>query len=225
MSPVPAPGHLTAPDGSPSADELATLIAAKLCHDFISPSGAIVSGLDLLKDPSAQDMREEAMGLVEASARKLVKLVHFARVAFGAATTSERFSSEELETLAQGVFEDLRANLTWTSSAAQFGKPQARAALNLAQLAGGCLPSGGTATLTLAQEGGALVMTAVSEGPRARFKAEAVAGLSGEPVGDGMLAGQWTQPYWLFHTVRAAGGELSFETGQDRVDIRIRMPA
>ena len=44
--------------------ELAALVAAKLCHDFISPSGAIVSGLDLLKDPSAQDMKDDALALI-----------------------------------------------------------------------------------------------------------------------------------------------------------------
>ncbi|MGZ3299264.1 MAG: hypothetical protein ACXU8O_09630, partial [Asticcacaulis sp.] len=31
--------------------ELATQLVAKLCHDFISPAGAIMSGLDLLEDP------------------------------------------------------------------------------------------------------------------------------------------------------------------------------
>jgi phosphoribosylformimino-5-aminoimidazole carboxamide ribonucleotide (ProFAR) isomerase len=54
--------------------ELASLIAAKLCHDFISPSGAIVSGLDLLNDPTAQDMRDDAMNLITDSARKMVAL-------------------------------------------------------------------------------------------------------------------------------------------------------
>jgi 4-hydroxybenzoate polyprenyltransferase len=66
--------------------ELAALIAAKLCHDFISPSGAIMSGLDLLNDPTAQDMREDALGLITDSAKKMVALVQFCRVAFGAAT-------------------------------------------------------------------------------------------------------------------------------------------
>ena len=58
----------------PDGQALAALIAGKLCHDFISPAGAIGSGLDLLKDPSAQDMRDDAMGLIEASARKMVVL-------------------------------------------------------------------------------------------------------------------------------------------------------
>ena len=63
--------------------QLSAQLAARMCHDFISPAGAIVSGLDLLEDPSAQDMREDAMNLITASAKKLVALLSFDRVAFG----------------------------------------------------------------------------------------------------------------------------------------------
>src|SRR3990167_11005952 len=68
----------------PEAAELAAQIAARLCHDFISPASAIVSGLDLLEDPTAQDMREDAMTLIAQSARKLADQLQFCRVAFGA---------------------------------------------------------------------------------------------------------------------------------------------
>ena len=69
MTDMPEP---TAPD-SPAIRpaELAAYLAARMCHDFISPASAIVSGLDLLEDPTAQDMRDDAMGLIAASARKL----------------------------------------------------------------------------------------------------------------------------------------------------------
>ena len=62
--------------------EVAAYLAARMCHDFISPASAIASGLDLLEDPSAQDMREEAMALIAASARKLADQLSFCRVAF-----------------------------------------------------------------------------------------------------------------------------------------------
>ena len=74
--PEPTPREVTAP-------ELAAQLAGKLCHDFISPTSAISSGADLLDDPSAQDMREEAIGLITASARKLVAMLAFARLSFG----------------------------------------------------------------------------------------------------------------------------------------------
>ena len=64
----------------PSGAELATWVAAKLCHDFVSPAGAINSGLDLLSDPSAADMRDDALGLITQSATKLLSLIYFCRV-------------------------------------------------------------------------------------------------------------------------------------------------
>ena len=108
-----------------SAD-LAAFIAGKLCHDFISPAGAIMSGLDLLEDPTAQDMRDDAMGLIRQSAKKMVALVHFARVAFGAATTSEQFTAAELHGLVAGLSEGGRASLDWRMTDEVFSKPEAR---------------------------------------------------------------------------------------------------
>src|ERR1700753_356115 len=111
MTDMPEP---TAPD-SPAIRpaELAAYLAARMCHDFISPASAIVSGLDLLDDPSAQDMREEAMGLIGTSARKLTDLLQFSRVAFGASASAETFDARELEKLARGVFGHMRAELEW----------------------------------------------------------------------------------------------------------------
>jgi histidine phosphotransferase ChpT len=203
---------------------LASHIAAKLCHDFISPTGAIVSGLDLLKDPSAQDMRDDAMSLIEASAHKLVTIVNFARVAFGAATSAERFDARELENLLKSAFEHVRAELEWAVEQQTFEKPAARALLNLAQIGGGALPTGGVARVTAVTEGDHIVMAVEAKGARVRMKPEVATGLRGEQLTDG-LAGQWIQPFWLSEVVRDAGGTLSFEVAEEgAVTIRARMP-
>lgn len=205
--------------------ELATYVAAKLCHDFISPSGAIMSGLDLLNDPSAQDMRDDALGLIEQSARKMVALVHFARVAFGAATTSERFAGHELRGLVSGMVEGGRAVMDWRiDDAEQFSKPQARALVNLAYLTMGALPSGGTAVVSVRRDDATVVLEGRAEGARARLKPEAVTGLAGQRLVEG-LAGQWIQPFWLWLTVHEAGGVLTVDSEDGRVSITGSMPA
>jgi histidine phosphotransferase ChpT len=207
----------------PSGAELATYIAAKLCHDFVSPAGAISSGLDLLNDPSAADMRDDALGLITQSAAKLLALVYFCRVAFGAATTSERFTGEELRVLVEGMIEGGRATMDWRVSETDFDKPSARALLNLAYLTAGALPSGGEAVITSHRDGDMLVMTGLAAGARARLKPEAFVGLSGERLKEG-LAGQWIQPYWLWLTAHEAGGSLSVVAEEGRVAIVARMP-
>lgn len=203
---------------------LASFISAKLCHDFISPAGAIVSGLDLLKDPAAQDMRDDALGLIDASAQKLVQIVHFARVAYGAATTSERFDSAELEALVKDAFSQMRAELDWDVHIPTFEKPAARAFLNLAQMGGAALPMGGTAKVSASIDGEVLVMTTESKGPKARLKNEMLVGLRGEQLNEG-LAGQWIQGFWLASVVKEAGGTITVDTGEETVSLRVQIPA
>jgi len=208
----------------PDGQALAALIAGKLCHDFISPAGAIGSGLDLLKDPSAQDMREDAMGLIEASSRKMVALVAFARVAFGASTSAERFSGSELGALVSGLTEGGRAALDWRVAGDDgFSRAQARTLVNLSYLAMAALPSGGAAMVSARREGRELVIEGVAEGPRARLKPEAATGLAGRPLEEG-LPGQWIQPYWLWLTVHDAGGTLDVRADEGRVALVARMP-
>ena len=203
---------------------LAAFVAAKLCHDFISPAAAISSGLDLLKDPSAQDMRDDAMNLIEASSAKLIEIVNFARVAFGAATMAETFEAGELEKLTRAAFSHGRAELEWDVEPATFTKPAARALLNLAQIAGAALSMGGTAKVSVRSEDADLVMRTQSTGPRIRVKAETLTGLKGEPLTEG-LAGQWIQGFWLHEVVREAGGTLTPDVGEEAFTLEIRIPA
>lgn len=207
----------------PDGQALATLVAGKLCHDFISPAGAISSGLDLLKDPSAQDMRDDAMGLIEQSAKKMVALVNFARVAFGAATSAERFSGAELGELVASLTEGGRASMDWQVGERNFSKPQARALVNLAYLTVAALPSGGAATIGVREDGDTLTLEGRAEGNRARLKGEAISGLAGQPLSEG-LQGQWIQPYWLWLTVHDAGGELVTTAEEGRVTLSAHMP-
>lgn len=208
----------------PAEHELATQLVAKLCHDFISPAGAIMSGLDLLEDPSAQDMKQEALNLISTSAKKLVTLVYFARVAFGAATTSEAFSGKELNKILADIFGTMRAELDFDILPdTLFPKPAARALVNLGLIAGNSLPTGGVAHLETRRDDQAIYLTATARGPRARLKPEAVEGLSGKPLSDG-LQGQWIQPHWLWSVVKEAGGTLAFTAEPEHLTFNIRMP-
>jgi histidine phosphotransferase ChpT len=221
MSDTPAQ-HVPVPPPRPT--ELAAYLAARMCHDFISPASAIVSGLDLLEDPSAQDMRDEAMSLIGASARKLSDLLSFTRVAFGASATAETFDSRALETLAQGVFAHMRAELDWQVEPPSVEKPVARALLNLAQLGGAALPTGGTTRVRATQDELGTVRLAVeSQGPRARLRPEVLAGLKGEGMGEG-LHGHWVQAYYLHLIVRDAGGRLKAEASDEKVTFAVLLP-
>jgi histidine phosphotransferase ChpT len=204
--------------------EVAAYLAARMCHDFISPASAIVSGLDLLEDPSAQDMREDAMGLIASSARKLAELLAFTRVAFGASASAETFDVRELEKLAQGVFAHMRAELNWALEVEAAPKPAARALLNLAQMAGAALPMGGVANVRAVRQDDALLITAEATGGRCRVRPEVLAGLRGEPHGEG-LHGHWVQAYYVHLFVTDAGGRVFAEHGDEKVLFSALVPA
>jgi histidine phosphotransferase ChpT len=206
------------------AAELAAYMAARMCHDFISPASAIVSGLDLLEDPTAQDMRDDAMELIGASARKLSDLLLFTRVAFGAAASAETFDARELEKLAQGVFGHMRAELDWQVEVPAVNKPTARTLLNLAQMAGAALPTGGVAQVRAVQEGDAIAISVLAKGPRARIRPEVLAGLRGEGPGEG-LHGHWVQARYVNLFVGDAGGKVFADVAEETVTFAASVPA
>ncbi len=216
---------LTAPGAPPvSAEELAAKLAARLCHDFMSPASGIISGLDLLDDPSAKDMRDEAMDLIASSARKLVDLLTFARVAFGAYASAESFDSRELEGLSTGVFAHVRPQLEWAVEAPQLPKAAARALLNLMQISAGALATGGLARVTTSQADGRITVLVEAKGARVRLHPDVAAGLAGQPLSEG-LAGRWVQAYYLHALTAAAGGSVSVEPGEEQITFRAVVPA
>ncbi len=209
----------------PNPADLAALLAGRLCHDFISPASAIASGLDLLEDESAQDMREDAMNLITQSSKKLVDLLAFSRVAFGASASAEQFDSRDLETLAQGVFAHVRPDLEWAVEPATLNKPAARALLNLAQVAAGALPTGGLAKVRVVEGDGRIAITIDATGTRARLRPEVLGGLKGEPLGEGELGGHWVQAFYLHSLLKAAGGQVAAEVAEERVTLAAWVPA
>lgn len=210
-------------DALPDRQQLATLVAAKLCHDFASPASAIGQGIGLFDDPSMQDMREDAINLIRDSAKKLHALIEFGRVAYGASSSAETFATDTLQGLAQNLLGGGRATLDWQVPQMTLSKPRARALLNMTCLAMQCLPTGGTATITARAAADGLILQANSEGPRARLKPEAAEGVQGLPLSDG-LPGQWTQPYWLWLTVTDIGGQLDIQSTEGQVSLTAAMP-
>lgn len=219
----PEPVPPAAEDMPPEAAELAAQIAARLCHDFISPASAIVSGLDLLEDPTAQDMREDAMDLIGQSARKLADLLQFSRVAFGASASAETYDTRGLEALARGIYAHVRPELEWKVEVPSLNKAGGRILMNLCQIAAGALPIGGVATARAVEADGRAAISLEAAGPRAKLKPEVLRGLKGEPRGDA-VGGAWVQAYYLHLIVKAAGGQLAAEVGDDKVTLAAWAP-
>jgi histidine phosphotransferase ChpT len=221
----PQPSRLAHTPELPEAYELAAHLAARLCHDLITSAGAIESGLELLNDPELEDMRADALTLIAASGRKLVDMLAFDRVAFGASQAADTFAARDLEALTRGVFAHIRAELDWAVSADSVDKPAARVLLNLAQIGGGALPMGGVARVSVEPDGDWIEVAVRAAGARPRLRPEAADGLAGLPLSPEQLGGHWVQAYYLNRLVTAAGGSIAVETSDELVVVRARLPA
>jgi len=204
-----------------SASELAARLAARLCHDFAGPTGGIQSGLDLLADPASPIPRQDALALIEESARTLAAQLAFARVAFGAG--EETFAAGDLEGLARPLFDQIRPTLEWLVEEPALPGVAARVLLNLVQLAGAALATGGGVRVSAGRSGGGWRLCVDAVGPRARLYPEVQSGLEGRPRGEG-LAGRWVQGAFVHAMTVSAGGSVSVGADADAVRFTAILP-
>jgi histidine phosphotransferase ChpT len=152
---------------SPTPVEFASLLCSRLCHDLLSPVGALNNGLELLADETDPAMRQRCMDLLAESARASANKLKFFRLAFGAGGGfGERIDAREVRVAIEGlVAEHKRTELQWLVDAPELPKAAAKALLNLAMIAADALVRGGTLSVG-AEEEGQVEIVVRAEGPR-----------------------------------------------------------
>ena len=125
--------------------DLASLLCSRLCHDFMSPVGALNNGIELLADETDPDMREKCLELLGDSARATANKLKFFRLAFGAGGGfGEEIDTREAHAALEGLFgADGRIEFGWAVADEKVPKGAVRLLLNLALLAGDALVRGG----------------------------------------------------------------------------------
>src|SRR5207244_8833252 len=85
--------------------DLASLLCSRLCHDLMSPVGALNNGIELLADEQDPDMREKCLELLADSARASANKLKFFRLAFGAGGGfGEEIDTTEAHAALAGIF-------------------------------------------------------------------------------------------------------------------------
>lgn len=201
---------------TPSASDLAALVAARLCHDLVSPISALGAALSVLDDERAEDMREDAIELVRTGARQARAKLEYCRLAFGAGGSKPAIiDMAEIKRLAEAMFQDARPDIVWKTEAAGVEKPAARVLMNLVWLAVDCLPRGGTVTIEVAAGEGGARLKIVSTGPKVRLDESYVVAMSGRAPQDG-FDGRSIQPYYAGLIARENGGRADAQAEDDR---------
>jgi histidine phosphotransferase ChpT len=148
--------------------DLASLLCSRLCHDLMSPVGALNNGIELLADEQDPEMRDKCLELLADSARASANKLKFFRLAFGAAGGfGEEVDTHEAEVALEGVFgPERRIELGWVVSAEKLPKGAVKLLLNLALLAGDALVRGGRLDVGAESRDGEIELVIRAEGPR-----------------------------------------------------------
>lgn len=184
--------------------DYASLLCSRLCHDLLSPVGALNNGLELLADETDPAMRARCMELLGESARTSANKLKFFRLAFGAAGAfGDTVDPREAKSAIEGLLSDARrTTLGWMVEAEQLSKPAVKVLLNLVLIANEALVRGGTLDVGAEQHDGLTEIVVKIEGPRILLDAELRSMLT-----DG--AGEVTPraaAAWLVHTLAAEDG-------------------
>src|SRR5688500_1417433 len=112
--------------------DLAALLCSRVCHDLISPVGAIANGLEVMEEDKDEETRAFAMDLIKKSARTASAKLQFCRLAFGAAgSAGAQIDSGDAEKVTRGLVEDEKTKITWNLPRALLPKNRIKLLLNM----------------------------------------------------------------------------------------------
>lgn len=125
--------------------ELAALMSSRICHDAISPVGAINNGLEVLDDEVDADSRKYALDLIRSGAQSAAAKLDFARFAYGASgSAGSEINLGEMERIARAYCGSIRHELEWHVEPINLPKNVVKLLLNLIASGIAALPRGGT---------------------------------------------------------------------------------
>src|SRR6202035_2362068 len=196
MSGTPSPGP------APDTLELAALLCSRVCHDLISPVGAIVNGLEVLDDNPKPEDREFALDLIRKSARTASARLQFCRLAFGAAGSSgAQIDLGDAQTMARGHLEDGKTTIAWNLPRILLAKNRVRLLLNMLVIAQQTIPRGGVLTVDSVGEGEKIGFRVTASGLNARMPQNIADLLSSGSAPDAHAV----QPYYTRLLAQACG--------------------
>lgn len=189
--------------------DLAALLSSRVCHDVISPVGAIANGLELLDEDNDAETSEIAMQLIRSSAENAKAKLQFARIAFGAAgSAGSQIDTGDAQSVAQAFFDiDKKTELKWQGERALVAKNKVKLLLNLLLIGISAIPRGGVVSVEIHDPNGELSYKVTSSGKNARVPPEFLAMMSGSY--DEQVDAHAVQPLYALMLAQSCNMEIS----------------
>lgn len=201
--------------------DFAALLCSRLCHDLVSPVGAINNGLEILQEEQEASMREAVIDLIEKSTKQTSNKLQFFRLAFGAAGGfSSQLDVRECQKALNAFLEGSRVDMEWAVELTSASKNFVKIFLNLGLVVSETMIRGGTMRMAAKESDGRIEISVSGEGQRVILQAGVKRALEGsleEEELDPRAA-----PAFLARTiVEEADGALTLE-GVDETSIAVK---
>lgn len=211
----------SSPGPVPDMLELAALLCSRVCHDLISPVGAIVNGLEVLDDNPKPDDREFALDLIRKSAKTASARLQFCRLAFGAAgSAGAQIDLGDAQAMAKGHFEDGKITIAWSLPRLLLPKNRVKLLLNLLVIAQQMIPRGGVLSVDPLGEGEAMGFQITAAGMNARISQNVVDLLASGTTG--AVDAHAIQPYYTRLLAEACGINVAIVAESEKVVVSAR---
>lgn len=195
---------------APDTLELAALLCSRVCHDLISPVGAIVNGLEVLDDNPKPEDRDFALDLIRKSARTASARLQFCRLAFGAAGSSgAQIDLGDALNMAKGHIEDGKSTIAWNLPRLLLPKNRVKLLLNMLVIAQQTIPRGGTLTVDPVGEGDTMSFRVTATGFNARLPQNIADILNAAPASG--IDAHAVQPHYTRLLAEACGLKVALE--------------
>ena len=198
--------------------EFASLLCSRLCHDLLSPVGALNNGLELMADETDPEMRARCLELLTDSARTSANKLKFFRLAFGSAGGfGDAVPPHEARVAIEGMFATAgRVQVGWLVEEQLLDKLAAKIMLNLALIAGEALVRGGRLDIGAETRPGVTEIVVRAEGPKVVLDPDLRAALAGTLPVEG-LASRTAAAWMIRQLVLDAKGEIALSPPGDPV--------
>lgn len=199
------------------------LLISHLCHELVSPIGAINNGVELFEELDADGMEDEALKLIAESGRVAAARLRFYRVAYGSAGVSSDFGMRQARGVSLDLFQgDSRVTVSWPESdSVELPSGAAQLLANLMPLAATALPRGGQVAVALSVADGVLEVAISARGTGARLTEDVRGALVGKPR---MLDHATVHAWYCSRLATRLGIALSIADEPDVLTVRCGIP-
>jgi len=201
---------------------IAALMCSKVCHDLISPVGALGNGVEVMEEDKDPEMQEHAMALIKASAEQASAKLQFARLAYGASgAAGSEIDLREAGQVLQQLLGGGKTTIHWNAPERTLDKDLVKLLANLVHMANDCIPRGGdlAVNVLLTPEEGLFKIEA--KGLKAKFADEVAAAMSGETEVD-KLDARSIIPYVCGEIARKFGDDILIVSDEEAVTMTHR---